>query len=187
MKVTRHEIMQRARAILAECRALVPDQAAKLDRITFKVSARMTRAAGNARPLTGEIKLSLPFFADRANFDADFRNTVTHEIAHVLAPSFREYPGQRRNPHGPAWRAMHRRLGGTGDRCHTLELADGYTARRSRRVSVPCPCGCGQDMKLGPTQAKRHREHGGTFYYLRGHRPKRRGDGMDDLLRNLFR
>ena len=183
MKVTQHEMTREAYRILAECQEMAPDAFEERPRVTFKVSARMTRAAGNARPATGEIKLSLAFFEDRSNFEKDFRNTVTHEIAHILAPSFRE-PGRRRDPHGPRWRAMHRRLGGTGERCHELELADGYTARRSARKSVPCPCGCGQTMNLGPTQAKRHEASGGTYYYLQGHRPRRprRDDGLRDLL-----
>jgi predicted SprT family Zn-dependent metalloprotease len=100
------------------------------------------------------VTLSYPFFADSDNFQNDFHNTVTHEIAHLLAPSLPSY-GKRRNPHGPEWRAMHRRLGGNGQRTHTLELADGFRSRRDKGMELPCS-NCNKPMRLGPTQAKRH-------------------------------
>lgn len=146
----------------------------------IRVSARMTRAGGSVRFRKGEpfeIVLSLPFFADESN---DLRNTVTHEAAHVVAGI--------KAKHGPEWRRVHRSMGGTAERCHTMTLAQGYTARRNKRIEVPCPCGCGQSMSLGPTQASKHEASGGTFYYIKGHRPKpkRHGDGLDSL-RDMLR
>ena len=183
MKVTQYEILRRAKEILAECRTLAPEHASTHDRITFRVSGRMTRAAGTACPLTGEVTLSLPFFEDRGNFERGFRNVVTHETAHILSPPVRNPGSRKRSSHGPAWRAMDRRLGGTGDRCHTLELAVGYESRkRSQRASVPCPCGCGQTMSLGPTQLKRHKaRRRGEGYYIAGHQPTRK---LNDFLRS---
>ena len=180
MRITKQEILRRANEILGECYEMVSGLDDKLNIIRFVVSARMTRAAGSARVLTGEIKLSLPFFADPANFEKEFRNTVTHEIAHILSPPIRTPGSRRRSSHGPAWRAMHRRLGGTGDRCHELDLAVGFEARRNiNRTEVPCGCGCGQPMPLGPTQLKRHKA--GARYRLKGH--GRRGNSLQDLLR----
>lgn len=158
----------RANEILQECYAKVPHISLrqKLDGITFKISSRMTRAAGKARPSTGEITLSLAFFADPNNFEKDYFNTVTHEIAHILSPPTRSYGSSKRSSHGPEWQAMHRRLGGTGERCHDLDLAVGF--EKSNKQLVPCSCGCGQDMKLGATQYKRYLA--GTRYRLNGHR-----------------
>lgn len=188
MKVTQQEIRREAARILAECQEIASDAFEGRPSITFKLSRRMTRAAGKARPSTGEVTLSLAFYEDRSNFEKDFRNTVTHEIAHVLSPPVRI--GRKRSSHGPAWQAMHRRLGGTGERCHELELAEGYTARRTARKATVCGCGCGSPMTLGPTQAKRHAQsiaRGGTGYMLRGHRPRPRagGDGPESLRRLL--
>lgn len=157
MKVTQHEMTREAYRILAECQEMAPDAFEGRPRVTFKISARMTRAAGKAWPHSGEIKLSLAFFEDRNNFEKEFRNTVTHEVAHILSPPIRT--GRKKSSHGPAWKAMHRRLGGTGERCHTLDLATGYerqTRGRAVRTEVACPK-CGQPMSLGPTQMKRHR------------------------------
>ena len=120
-----------------------------LHRLPLRVSSRMTRAAGKAvwkRGMPFEIVLSLPFFADDAN---DLRRTVTHEAAHIIA-------GHAAG-HGPAWRAVHRSMGGKGDRCHTMSLAEGFThtpRKRAPRVEVTCPK-CGKPMLLGPTQARK--------------------------------
>ena len=190
MQVTQYEVRQEAARILAECQSIASDAFQGKPRITFKVSSRMTRAAGKARPGTGEVMLSLAFFADRANFEKDFRNTVTHEIAHILSPPVRAYGSRRRSSHGPAWKAMHRRLGGTGELYHDLSLAVGFTARRTapkQRTEASCGCGCGQTMKLGPTQLKRHRA--GARYVLKGHRaPRVRNDDLGpEALRRLLR
>jgi predicted SprT family Zn-dependent metalloprotease len=182
MKKTRQQILNRASEVLGSCYGLVPDLASDLERVHFAVSARMTRAAGNARPRTGEIRISLPYFEDPENFDSALDNVITHEIAHILSPPTRS-PGSRKFvSHGAAWKAMHRRLGGSGDRCHTLDLAVGYerkAQRRAPRTGVECPCGCGETMHLGPTQLKRHkaglRDGVGPQYFLRGHRPRRPG------------
>lgn len=179
MQISKQAILNRARKILSECYGLVPEHSDKLDRIRFRVSARMTRAAGKARPGTGEIVLSLPFFADQANYENEFFNTVTHEIAHVLSPPVRLPGSRKRQSHGPAWKAMHRRIGGNGERCHELELAEGYAKRqRAKRVETPCGCGCGEMMQLGPTRAKRHAAclaAGYPGYAIKGHCSRQRG------------
>jgi hypothetical protein len=73
-------------------------------------------------------------------------------------------------------------MGGKAARCHSMSLAEGYTAKRDQprsRVQVSCGCGCGQPMNLGPTQLKRHRA--GQKYSLKGHQPRSRNDGLDGL------
>ena len=157
------EIKAFANAVRNECMTLTPEHADALRKILFRVSRRMTRAAGKARPSTGEITISAAYFEDDGNFDRELRNVVTHEIAHVLSPPTRDRYTGRKSSHGYAWKAMHRRLGGTGDRCHQLDLAVGYdrkTRGRAARVSVPCPK-CGGPMSLGPTQLKKHKAGAG--------------------------
>jgi predicted SprT family Zn-dependent metalloprotease len=140
------QIQREARSIVSE----FSDRYPILSTMPVRVSARMTRAAGSVRFRGGkpfEIVLSLPFFADEAN---NLRETVTHEAAHVVAG--------RAAGHGPAWRMVHRAMGGKAERCHTMSLAQGFTARRDTqprvRVEATCPK-CGQPMQLGPVQAKK--------------------------------
>ena len=140
------QIQREARSILVE----FADRYPILRTIPIRVSNRMTRSGGSARFRNGEpfeIVLSLPFHADEAN---PFRETVTHEAAHVVV-------GVRAG-HGPAWRTVHRSMGGKAERTHTMSLAEGFTARRDQpsvRVEATCPK-CGKPMLLGPTQAKKH-------------------------------
>jgi predicted SprT family Zn-dependent metalloprotease len=165
----RKEIISATRAILHECVQLAPQWDREINNVTITINSRLTACAGRANILKGEIQISLPYFADDGNFNTALREVVTHELAHLLSPP--TLKGRKRDVHGRAWRAMHRLLGGNGDRCHTLELAAGYqrnTRGRTARVAVSCGCGCGQPMKLGPTQLKRHNR--GETYCLKGHR-----------------
>jgi len=175
MKISKQQLLRRANEIVGECYELVSGFDSQLSAIRIVISSRMTRAAGKARPGTGEITLALPYFEDPKNFEQHFRNTVTHEIAHILSPPFRRAGSRKTSQHGPAWKSMHRRLGGTGERCHDLDLAVGYerkTRQRAVRTEVLCSCGCGQPMPLGPTQLKRYQN--GERYVLKGHGGRRR-------------
>lgn len=139
------DIQREARSILAE----FTDRHPVLGSLPIRVSSRMTRAGGKAvwkMSLPFEIVLSLPFFADEAN---DLRRTVTHEAAHIIA-------GHAAG-HNHTWKMIHRSMGGKGDRCHTMSLAEGFThtaRKRAPRVQVDCPK-CGKPMLLGPTQHKK--------------------------------
>lgn len=163
MQVTEGQILVRAREILTATAAKCPQYADKLGRIRFEVSRRLTRCAGRAIYRTNTVQLSHAFFADQGNFEKEFFETVTHELAHLVVGVL----NRGNKPHGPLFRLTHRAMGGTGKRCHTMALADGYTSRaRAKRVQAVCGR-CGQPMDLGPTQAKRHAEHvarGGKGY-----------------------
>ena len=141
-----------------------PDLGPVLRQIRIEISTRMTEAAGKAKCQSKIVKLSLPFYADETNFTEDFYNTVTHEFAHILAPPFWG-PTGRKIDHGEAWQAMHIRLGGNGERCHTLEVAEAF---KRKVVMTPAACGtCGQSIMLSPIRLKRHNENlalGGRGY-----------------------
>mgnify|MGYP001619177687 CR=1 FL=1 len=162
MKTT-HEIAWRARKILQESAVACPQYADKLHGMKIVVSSRMTRCAGKAFYWQNTIKLSLPYFADDKNFDEGLFNTVTHEAAHLIVGAV----GRLGGPHGPQWRAVHRSMGGNGERCHEFELADGF----SRRVKHEVTCSkCGGSLKLGTAQYRRHVQHvkvGGIGYIHR--------------------
>lgn len=138
----------RARRIIDETIERCPQYADKLRSIRFEVSGRMTACAGKAFYARNLVKLSLPYFADEGNADSHLFETVTHEAAHlVMGPGY---------GHGGLWKRCHREMGGKGERCHSLELASGYTRRKSQaRVESQCSR-CDQPITLGPRQAKKH-------------------------------
>lgn len=169
MRHTTQQILKEARETLSSLIATCPVHATALRAITFRVSGRMTAAAGMVKISTSVISLSRPYFEDPTNFQDSLKNTILHEIAHVLAPPTRAYGSRKRDVHGNAWKAAHIALGGTGETYHTMELAVGHTRRvRKARTSVTCGCGCGSSMSLGPTQLKKH-QSGRANYMLKGH------------------
>lgn len=56
------------------------------------------------------------------------KNTISHEIAHMAA--FAQY---REAKHGRIWKAVHRALGGTGERCYSA-VKEGVKANRARQT-----------------------------------------------------
>jgi len=155
MKTSR-EIAWEANRIRKELCENHPHLAAKLLPIRFEVSGRMTRAAGTAYPKRNLIKLSLAFFADEGNFAKEFRNTVTHEIAHILVPPTQWCGRSNRDAHGFNWQMMHRSIGGDGKRCHELELSAGFQARKKVRFELPC-FKCGRPILLTRSRAEVYR------------------------------
>ena len=61
------------------------------------------------------------------------RNTVVHEVAHILAEL--EAGATKRVGHGYGWKRMMRRLGAEPTRCHTVNR-DGIRRRSRRRAPV---------------------------------------------------
>lgn len=152
MRKTQTQIRTAAREILTQAAERAPEHADKLRGIRLRVSTRMTRCGGTANYRKNEITLSLPFFADPGNFEAELFEVVTHEAAHLIVGM----EGRQGRPHGPQFRRVHRSIGGTGKRTHSMSLADGFQKRRRQpKVEVLCSR-CGQPMNLGPVQAKRH-------------------------------
>jgi predicted SprT family Zn-dependent metalloprotease len=87
------------------------------------MSARMTRAAGNAKWIANRllgtvsdlrIALSTKIFA-RISEEEKFQ-TVSHEFAHIVDACLRGT-----SDHGTTWRRIHRAMGGNGERCHTFD------------------------------------------------------------------
>ena len=81
--------------------------------------------------VTGELlgmsfsRLVWPFMSPQER-----RNTITHEVAHVLAG-----PGEG---HGAKWRALHRSMGGDGERCGDWEVPE--SVLKSKYIGT-CPAG----------------------------------------------
>lgn len=151
---TAKDIKRRANEIRNECIAACPHYADKLRTILIQTSVRMTRRAGQANYRKNSIQLSVPFFSDEGNFENGLRNTVTHEMAHLIVG----VEGRNGQPHGPQWRRVHVALGGTGERCHSFDLADGYAPRATKPKAEGRCWKCGGIIQLGPTQLKRHRQ-----------------------------
>jgi predicted SprT family Zn-dependent metalloprotease len=111
--VSDREILRAAHAIRNEIVAQFPEYAARLNATTFRVWS-MRRCAGNTHWDKNLIKLSRYYFSIPSHFENELRNTVLHEIAHVLAP--------KGAGHNRFWRAIAIKLGDDGKRCHPMKL-----------------------------------------------------------------
>lgn len=149
-------LRQRINEIMAELKQSHPQYAEEISRIVVQTSGRMTAAAGKAcfRGPSRILKISSVFFSQPENL-CNLRNTVTHEVAHLLCP--------RGEGHGWNWKMMHKTLGGTGERCHTMARV--RPAHRKSRHQAEC-VRCGEAIEVGPTVWKRIQQ--GTGYRHKG-------------------
>lgn len=106
------------------------------DRVSLESNSRFSGRMGDARctsrgqPLAGGIvRLSSHALWRRATPEKR-RNTVVHELAHVLAEH--EAPGTK---HGWLWKSIMARMGETPKRCHTVNR-DGIRRKRRRQPGV---------------------------------------------------
>lgn len=149
--MNKNEILNGAWRILTEVRTNFPEYRSKLEDAVVKLNRRMTAAAGRATRCTNTIELSVPIFSDPQN-ESGFKNTVLHEIAHLLSPT---------RGHSQEWRKIHLLLGGDGSRCHRFRTIKRNTTKYSIFCSV-----CGEEMKVGKVRYNKIKR--GVTYRHRG-------------------
>lgn len=107
--------------------------------ITFEFRGGMISCVGKAwsfpKVNRGKIKLSRELWGRQT--EAEKRDTIIHEIAHVLADvKFGRYNSD--GPHGYKWKLVMNRLGiANPKRCHSLDRSD--LRRRQTRYMATCP------------------------------------------------
>lgn len=118
-------LQSEADEVLAEVWQKFPHYRDHLQGTSIRISGRLTSSAGNACPKRKQIGLSLPIFSLEEN-RGEFRNTVLHELAHVIA-------GPAVRAHGVEWRRIFLELGGNGKRTHQMRAKG-----RHHRHTVHC-------------------------------------------------
>ncbi|MDE0961412.1 MAG: SprT-like domain-containing protein, partial [Planctomycetota bacterium] len=146
-------LQDQSNLILDEVLENFPHFSGKLEGTIIRMSRRLTRSAGNACPKTRTIGISEPIFSLEENI-GQFRNTVLHELAHVIA-------GPDVRPHGKIWRRIFLELGGDGERCHQLR------ARGQHHSHVATCQRCQQDVMVG-TRIWNRLNKGCKDYYHQG-------------------
>ena len=115
-----------------------------------RAKVRMGAAHYNARKITLSSAL-----VQRAE-ESTVRNTVLHEIAHVL--SYLRY-GPDGKGHGRKWKMVAREIGCSGDRCHTEDTSAGA------KYKMSCPgCGVLKAWHRRPKAVQRKCRKCGTSY-----------------------
>lgn len=140
-------------ALVRNCIAAAEAKYGKMPdiRIRFDLKGRAAGMAGadgiNRR--TGEVirpYLRFNVEAIRKHWDEQVKQTIPHEVAHIVAYCF---PALGAKNHNYAWQMIDRSLGGTGERCHRMELTRARNVQRYRYVLDN-----GQEISVGP---KHHR------------------------------
>lgn len=150
-----HEIAMRELMKVRSDPHWTPIQRVRLDRVRFEWNRNMTRAAGNARR-SGLIRLSIKIWTADDNDEAEFLNTVRHEIAHVIVGLG--------HGHDEVWREMALRLGCNGKQFHDLAVPERQRPKREH----PWPCArCGEEMLLGPGQFRTAKYEGRQYVHRR--------------------
>lgn len=141
--------LETARAVVREALALGKLPASYAPGITIEVSHRLTSTMGKAitdnydsgLPPRGKIRISASALWRRASPEKR-RNTVIHELAHILA----NWKAGKRSGHGWAWKAEMRAMGESPVRCHSVppvrkpkkvESSPRRPRRRARKAIVP--------------------------------------------------
>jgi len=116
-------LLEQAESILEEIRGGFPRYRSALEGVEIRISRRLTRSAGNVCVKTRVVGISEPIFTVEENFP-QFRNTVLHELAHVIA-------GDEVRPHGSHWRNIFLEIGGNGERCHVMRARGQHHLHRA--------------------------------------------------------
>jgi SprT protein len=113
--------------------------------IRYDLKGRAAGQAGCHRRFDGSaFNLFLRFNREAITKDWDtmVKQTIPHEVAHLVAYCF---PRLGAKNHNWKWAEIDRSLGGTGERCHRMELTPGRKTTRYRYV-----LDSGQEISVGP-------------------------------------
>jgi predicted SprT family Zn-dependent metalloprotease len=113
------------------------DMPKSVRKLEIKNSGRLKTTAGQVQYnlLKGEsiLKMNKRLFNTTGTIE-DFRNTFSHELAHVVA----NFKHHARCGHDYRWKREHKALGGTAKRCHTMEVE--HLRPKTKKHSYKCDC-----------------------------------------------
>lgn len=124
-------------------------------RISYNLKGRAAGQACCRRTVYGQAyDLELRFNREAMQLDwvHMVKDTIPHEVAHLVAFAKPELGAKN---HNPQWRRIARALGSTGERCHSMKLTGGRTRTRYRYVLDN-----GHEVVAGPKHHKQIQMHG---------------------------
>ncbi len=130
------------------CLAIASEKYGEMPKVTIKYDIR-GKTAGYAgcklnRATREAYDLYLRFNREAIgkNWDEMVTQTIPHEVAHLVAYVFPQLGAKN---HNYAWQRIDRSLGGSGERCHKMELT---AARKTNRYIYKADNGV--EMEIGP-------------------------------------
>lgn len=116
--------------LVRNCIEAAEDRYGKMPHIDIRCDIR-ARAAGWAENINGKLILRFNREMIANHWEHAIKDTIPHEVAHIVAFCFPELGAKN---HNNSWKSICRSLGGSGERCHSLELS--YAKKRNRHIYV---------------------------------------------------
>lgn len=123
--------------------------------IQFNIRGRVTGQATYHR-YTHSCTLRFNESAITAHWDELFNDTIPHEVAHVVCM----LNNKLGTGHDAGWKRVCRQLGGTSNRCHSLDLPAG-----KRRPDHYVYNTCGEEYAISPIRHARLQRNTHTYLY----------------------
>src|SRR5690606_27376525 len=136
----RLEFLKRVRECQTKAHGLFPDFKLKVEELPV-VFVRSGRIAGMAKRQRNIYNLEFSVEAILKDWEEMITNTIPHEMAHIVDM----YLHGGHSSHGPRWKYIVQRLGGSSDRTHDIPL---NKSRRSRKYIYQASCGT--VVEVGP-------------------------------------
>lgn len=140
--------------------------------IRYDLKGRSAGQAGGRRNrITGENHFYLRFNREaiEKHWDEQVNQTIPHEVAHLVAFA---HPRLGAKNHNYVWQRIDRSLGGTGERCHNMELTPAKRRTVTRYLYITER---GTECPVGP----KHHKHIQMYGAAGGVRIKRTGEVLD--------
>jgi predicted SprT family Zn-dependent metalloprotease len=139
--ITVQDIHEEARKIRNRLAGEFPEYRDKLMQVCISINPRLRVTAGRAWWQQQRIEINPHLYKRPENWH-DLADTVVHELAHILA--------DKKEGHGKQWRAIAKKLGGNGKRCHTLKT----TGLARKKYQVIC-LKCAKILRIGAIRYSR--------------------------------
>ncbi len=127
-----------------------------------------TSRVGQYSPRKREIELHEGLLVDAVGRKEEHRQTLLHEVAHLIQRHIWDLNGERTTAHGWQWKMVMAKLGIPADRTHKSDWMTEFVANKAKLIY--CCKKCGHEINAQKPRRKllrmgvTHRYCGGSFY-----------------------
>lgn len=105
-------IIEKVKEVYDRARALYPNYTRPFPKVSFKY--KLTQTRGLAICMKNELVFTIPYY--KIEKESFLNDCIPHEIAHLV-----DFALNKKIGHSYRWKRICRHLGGTGDRCFSID------------------------------------------------------------------
>ncbi len=149
-----------------------------------------TTRVGQYSPRKREIELHEGLLVDAEGRKEEHRQTLLHEVAHLIQRHIWDLNGPRTKSHGWEWQMVMAKLGVPADRCHKSDWMNEHVANKAKLV-YSCKK-CGHEILAQKPRRKLlrngvyHKRCGGAFYLKEDRRNGRTIEAVGEAPRKVL-